>query len=332
MTGKKYLAIFIIFFTLLITYLHYSTFKEAHALHDIYREFYYIPILLAALAFGLKGAVLTFLFIFVLYLPYAFASWTGAFASEANKLLHLLLQGLLAFFGGFLIDLNRKRTEQLERERYLAGIGRAAATIAHDLKTPLITILGFAKRIREGKAETDEGIRTIMDSAQNMQKIVHEVLDFSKPVKMNLKEEDMRDVVAKACDSCKTKAEKEGVILSTKLPLAPLNAKTDGFHMERALANIIANSIEASGKGDDIKVELLHEKGKAVIKVKDNGSGMDKQTLENIFDPFYTTKNSGTGLGMSIAKKIIEGHGGKIHVSSRHGLGTEVRIELPREK
>jgi signal transduction histidine kinase len=79
----------------------------------------------------------------------------------------------------------------------------------------------------------------------------------------------------------------------------------------------------------DIDIESVREKDRILIRIKDRGKGMDRETLENIFIPFYTKKATGTGLGMSISKNIIEGHGGKIYIHSKQGLGTEVKIELP---
>lgn len=103
----------------------------------------------------------------------------------------------------------------------------------------------------------------------------------------------------------------------------------DGLQMERALTNLITNAIDASDKGQEVLISGLSEKNSMVIKIKDHGSGMDRETFENIFTPFYTKKKGGTGLGMPIAKKIIEEHQGKIYVQSRSRVGTEVTIKLP---
>lgn len=173
---NKYSIVAIIVSTLLITYLHYSTMPQIHALHDLYLEIYYVPVLLGALAFGLRGGLLTFLFIAALYIPYIFINWTGTFLIEADEFLHLLLQGLIAVFGGYLIDRDRRQRELMERERYLSGIGTIATEIVHDLKSPLIAILGFAKRIKEGKGKADTALQVIINSAEQMQMIVNSVL------------------------------------------------------------------------------------------------------------------------------------------------------------
>lgn len=328
--SRGYYAITIIVISLVTTYLHYSTFPGDHARHDIYREFYYIPVFMGALVFGLKGALLSYMLVLALYMPYIFMSWTGSVASEVDKALHLILQGFLALSAGLLIDRDRRRREQLQKEQYLSGIGQAATAIVHDLRNPLVSILGFARRIQEGKGNQDSNAQRIIDSAHGMERIVNDVLDFARPMRLELHEEDLRHVVGRACDMCRTKADQDGVIISCDLPAAPVSAMVDRFQMERAITNLLSNAIEASGKGKTVAVGMEASGRQVILMVKDHGLGMDNETLDNVFVPFYTRKRKGTGLGMPITKKIIDGHRGTIHIKSELGEGTEVKIELPQ--
>ena len=295
----------------------------------VLEELYYIPIVFAAFRFGLKGALLTYLFASLSYLPFFFGSWSSTYLDLVDRALHLLFSALFAFLAGLFVERVKRQQKELERNRYLANLGHVAATIVHDLKNPLITILGFARRIREGKGNTDTAAEAITESAQNMQKIVHNVLDFSKPVQLELKEEDLRNVIRQASESCMAKAEEKGVTLSVDIPDLPVTVATDSFNMQRALINLINNAIEASGKGQHVRIALVARKRLVAITIKDYGSGMDSETVENIFFPFYSKKSSGTGLGMAIAKKIIDGHQGRIIIKSQTGKGTEVLIGLP---
>ena len=326
---RNYYAIGIVVITLMITYLHYSTIQRLQSLHDIYRALYYVPVLFAAIFFGLKGAALTYLLVLILYLPFIYSSWTGVFIFETDRLLHVFLQGIFGGFAGYFVDRDRKNREQLERERYLAGVGQVATTIVHDLKNPLITIRGFSRRILEGKGNVNSAAKEIADSALQMEKIVHDVLDFAKPVKLELKQEDMRNVINRSYDSCKAKAEYHGVDISLNLPSDPVNVISDAFHIERAVINLMNNAIEASRKGQNISVSMARGEKNVIIKVEDEGSGMDKNTLDNLFIPFYTSKSGGTGLGMPISKKIIEAHKGTVDIYSQPGKGTDVTIRLP---
>lgn len=323
-----YLTGLVVILTLAITYLHYSIFRE-QAPHVILEELYYIPLLLGALFFGLKGALITYLFVSAVYLPYFFGNWVSNTLDLIDRLLHLFFSGIFTFLAGFLIDRGRKYQKQLEKDRYLAGLGQVAATIVHDLKNPLITISGFARRIKVGKTNTDTAIQTIIDSVNTMQKIVNGTLDFAKSIQLELKEEDIVNIIHQAYDSCRAKAEEKGVVLTMDIPGQPVIVPIDCLHMQRAIVNLVDNSIEASLKGQSVIIALRNDKNHLVVHLRDNGPGMDKETLESIFVPFYSKKNTGTGLGMTVAKKIVEGHNGKIHVKSRPGSGTEVIIELP---
>lgn len=326
---KKYSLVVIFFSLLLITYLHYSTIPEIHALHGIYAALYYIPIFLAALIFGLKGAILACLFAIAVYLPYIFMTWTDTPLFLAEKVMHIFLYVVAAALPGILIDRERKYREQSEKNRYLAGLGQATAAIVHDLKNPLVTILGFAGRISDGKGNVQEAAHAITESARDMQKIVSDVLDFAKPIKLSLKEEDIRNVISRASACCKAKADKQGVQLSLNLPAEPFNIVIDGFRIERAIVNLINNAIDASNRSQTVTISSTSDKDYLSVRIKDNGSGMDKETLENIFIPFYTKKQAGAGLGMAITKKMIEEHKGKIRIESQEGIGTEATIELP---
>ncbi len=99
--------------------------------------------------------------------------------------------------------------------------------------------------------------------------------------------------------------------------------------MQRAIINIVSNAIEASSKGQVVTLRTVPGKNSVLITINDQGSGIDKETIKNIFTPYFTTKTSGTGLGLPIAQKIIDGHCGRISLLSKPGTGTEVKIELP---
>jgi signal transduction histidine kinase len=312
-----------------ISYLHYSTVETVHSLHDIYRQLYYVPLLVGALVFGLRGAALTYLFVCALYVPHLAATWTGTVYFEVKRLLFLVFAGIVVFLAGFFIDRDRKREADHEKERYLAGLGQVSTAIVHDLKNPLLTIHGYAKRIREGKGDPAEASGIITDAAEVMQNIVADVLDFARPIRLEEKNGDVGIAIRRACDFCSEKAGQEGVSLTVDAPATPLRIRLDSSRMQRALVNLITNAIDASERGGSVTVGAAEENGRLLITVSDRGEGMDKDALENIFIPFYTRKQSGTGLGMSITKNIIEAHGGTIQVRSGTGQGTQVTIGLP---
>ena len=216
-----------------------------------------------------------------------------------------------------------------ERERYLAGIGRVATVIVHDLKNPLISILGFARRISERKGDIPQAAQTILESAQTMQRIVNEVLDFAKPLQLDLKESDIGETINRAVEACRAKAMERGASLTVNLPAEPITIAMDSFHVERALVNLIDNAVDASHPGGQVIVTSVADGKGLTVTIKDNGAGMDSETQTHLFEPFYTTKCGGTGLGMPIARKIFEEHGGTLAITSKQGVGTEAKVRLP---
>lgn len=299
---KTYYLVAIILFVIFITFLHHLILQKQSP-DVVLEELYYIPILFGAFFFGLKGSLLIFLFASLSYLPFFSGGWATTFLDLMDRILHLLFTGIFAFLAGLLINRDRKLQKQIERDKYLKNIGEVATTIVHDLKNPLLVILGFAKRIFNGKGDIKTAAQIIIESAENMQKVVFDVLDFSKPIKLELKSEDLASVIQKAYNYCKPKADESGISLIINVPDQKVEAQIDAFAFQRALTNLINNSIEASKEGQKVTILLEHRRNNYRIIIKDFGAGMDEETLENIFTPFFTKKSGGTGLGMAIAKK-----------------------------
>lgn len=326
---KTYIVWFIVLSNVLISVLEYSTVPEAYTLHDIYNELRYIPLLVGGVAFGLRGAILAYLLSSTLYLTYIYASWTGTSLSVVDAGVHLFLGALLAFLAGFLVDREKRQRQELKKQSSLAGLGQAVAAVVHDLKNPVMTIQVFARRAREGKGDLDTAMKAINDTAENMERAVHGILDFAKPIQCHPTDQDVGNLVNNVLELCRPKAEDEGVILKKEFS-EPVSVPLDALCMERALTNLVTNAIEASSKNQEVVVSVLNGSEAVVIVVTDHGQGMDEETLAHIFTPFYSKKSTGTGLGMAIAKKIIEEHEGEIAITSERGVGTEMTVTLPK--
>jgi len=162
-----------------------------------------------------------------------------------------------------------------------------------------------------------------------MDEIITDVLNFAKPFHLETKEEDLREIMEQAAAWCKTNTDASRISLNSEFPIEPVINSVDGLRMQRALTNLITNAIEASHERQEVRLTLKKDNEKLLIQVKDQGAGMDRETLENIFIPFFSKKTQGTGLGMAITKKVIDAHQGKIFIQSQPNRGTEVLIELP---
>jgi signal transduction histidine kinase len=327
--GKTIVASLVVASIATITYLHHMTAAHEQRLHSIYNELHYLPLLAAALLFGVRGALLCFLLMSLFYLSYLVLDWSGTLLFLMDNFVHLIFPGVIALVLGFFVDRERKHRQELEKERYLSGLGQAAAAVVHDLKNPIFVIAASLARIRDGRGDLQRSVRVAEEGAKKLERIVQGILDFARPSTTGKLDQDLRKTVCSACDSCREKAEAAGVHILVETSPELMLLSLDVLQIERALVNLLSNAIESSKSGQPVSVSLRRESKNAVIAVSDRGNGMDKETVDHLFVPFYSKKNKGTGLGMVIAKKIIEEHGGRIEVASRQGVGTRVNLLLP---
>lgn len=311
-----------------LTMFHLLAFPQ-RAPSVVLEELYYIPLLLGTLFFKRWGVLITYCVVSAAYIPFFSAAWTNDLFDLIDRALHLASTAAFSIVAVIIKERMLQQQQELDRDRSLAKIGQVAATIVHDLKNPLICISGFARRIQEHKDDPVQGAAAIVDSVQTMQRIVYDVLDFSKPLSLTLQLQDVREAVGKAVQSCRMKADEKNVILIFEAPDAPVISAIDAPNLQKSLVNLINNAIEASAAGQTVIVNLQASKSGLTIRLTDRGSGIDSETLENVFIPFCSRKVGGSGLGMPIAKKLIEAHGGKIRVRSKPAEGTEIDIELP---
>lgn len=237
----------------------------------------------------------------------------------------------------------RFQHEAAQRER-LSSLGRLSTVIAHEIRNPLMIIRASLSSLR-GEASSEErreAVADIDEETRRINRIVSEVLDFAKPIRFDFAEADANDVcrVSTTAAWAGDRADDVRLDLDPGLP----SIVTDAERLRTALVNILVNARHAlaarAEAGNRSSVAVADEPGiivstrrrddGVVITVGDRGVGIPAEDLAHIFDPYYTTRRAGTGLGLPIAKNIIEGLGGTISVSSRTGEGTHIQVDLPR--
>ena len=297
------------------------------SLHELYRELYYFPLFVAGMRYGIRGAIITLAAIYSVYILHILLTWQGSWQQEIPRILELLFYLLFAVGAGYLSDREKRIRGKLERNRLVISLGRITSGIVHDLKNPLISIIGLLERLARGKGDCSRYVPVMLQDAYRMERIVYDVLDFARPVNLKKERCNLADVVKNAEKMCGEKAEKAKVSLNTELD--EIYTEADPFLLERALVNVISNAVEASKAGDTVHVMLKKRGTSALVTVKDDGPGMDKETLENCFQPYFSKKAAGTGLGLPIVKKIIEAHGGAVEIELPPSGGTVFNISLP---
>lgn len=215
-----------------------------------------------------------------------------------------------------LSEVEKKSADLVKSER-LATIGTMASRVAHDLKNPLTIIHTYADMLTpEILAKLDPQDREkwfrLQTSVLDMNRIIEDVLDFARTTEIKKKKTSFLSVLRLAMNHVKTSY---GITIN--LPDEDVSVKCDARKMEGVMSNLLNNAVHAVDGQGEVDVELSSDSKNMIIKVKDSGPGIPEKDLEKIFEPMYTTKTTGTGLGLVICKSIVEQHGGTISVSNK---------------
>jgi PAS domain S-box-containing protein len=238
------------------------------------------------------------------------------------------------FFTGIVRDLTetKKLQEKLLRSERLAALGQSVAEITHEIKNPLMLIGGFAQQL--SKTITDEkGLRKvhiIVREIERLERLLSELRDFYLPSSITVEKVNIKDLQDDTFSLIKKECDEKDVNVHLDINEGAQFVAGDLNKLKQVLLNLYKNAIDAMEKGGTLTVSA-HPSGKDVeIAVSDNGCGISEADKNSIFSPFFTTKDSGTGLGLAVSKRIIDQHeGGSISVESEEGKGTTFRIRLP---
>jgi len=234
--------------------------------------------------------------------------------------------------------------EAAQKER-LSSLGRLATVIAHEVRNPLMIIrtsLSSLRRETVTTAELREAVADIDGETSRLNRIVTEVLDFARPRRFDYAEANINAVCAASAQAAE--AGEPGPPITLDLDSAEPRITTDAERLRTALVNILTNArhavqgaprVSESGGVAVVSEPLISLQtrvngDKVTITIRDRGTGITPEDLAHIFDPFFTTRRTGTGLGLPIARNIVDGLGGAITVTSQTGVGTEMRLDLPR--
>jgi len=228
----------------------------------------------------------------------------------------------------------RKIEIQLERSRRLAALGSMAAGIAHEVRNPLGTLRGFAQFFGSeagASAACKKYAGFMISEVDRLNHLVSELLQFGSPRELNLNKVDIDQLQ----DKIVTLLEKD--FLKNKLSFSCHKEKNttlfgDSDLLLQVILNLLKNSISATPAGGKISLEFAQSEKNCQICIRDSGKGMTEEIQNKMFDPFFTDKKDGTGLGLTVCHRIIEQHQGYFEVSSKIGIGTSIIIVLPQEE
>ncbi len=233
-----------------------------------------------------------------------------------------------------LTDMTRIRELEVElrRNERLASLGRLAAGIAHEIRNPLSSIKGFAA-ILGNKVNEDEKAKEIalvmQREVERLNRVVSGLLEFARPPILKKKRVSLSDIVNHSISLVEDEARTRGVEIRFKEESKEIVVEVDPDHFAQILLNLFLNALQSMENGGILKIRVHEHAGKVGVLVADTGPGIPPDQLSRIFDPYFTTKSTGVGLGLAIVHKLVEAHGGSIRVFSSPGSGTRFLIRIP---
>ncbi|MEK4667989.1 ATP-binding protein [Niallia sp. FSL R7-0271] len=223
----------------------------------------------------------------------------------------------------------KENHELMIRNEKLEIAGQLAASIAHEIRNPLTAIKGFMKLAEQGSLNIKD-VYPILDAEINrIETISSELLLLGKPVSTEIKVMDLSKLLYDICTFMQSQANMENVMLHFEIMDKPLFCRCNGDQVKQVFMNIIKNAIEAVPHGGKIMVYAKEADGHALFEIIDNGVGIPEDIQDRLGEPFYTTKEKGTGLGLMVCYNIIEQHNGHIRFHSVKGVGTTFTVSIP---
>lgn len=236
----------------------------------------------------------------------------------------------------------RQLREQLAHNEKIAALGRMAAQVAHEVRNPLAGLSLYSLHLKskvDGKIGAAEMslIDKIIKGIKHLSDTVELVISFSRPITLRLAKSDLNQVINDALQLLEPQLTSKRVNVSLDFMRnghaegQESVAMIDEASMRSSLMNLMLNSIQAMRDGGDLSISTCRSGDSIQVEIADTGVGMTEDQLKNVFEPFYTTKSQGLGLGMYYVQKVVQMHGGSIELESRAGDGTCVKIKLPSE-
>ncbi len=228
-------------------------------------------------------------------------------------------------------ELKTLRERVIKTDR-LAALGEVAARVAHEIRNPLVSLGGFAKRLEKKlDGNLKEYADIIAKEVERLEAILNDILSFVKETRIIketvLSSRLMEDVIC----LMGSEIDEKNIVINKEFG-EPMEMYVDPSRIKDALLNILKNAVQAIGNNGTVTIRIYKQHDACVFEIRDTGPGISEEDLPFIFDPFYTTKKFGTGLGLTITHRIIEEHEGSIAVESKKGAGSLFRVSIPLKK
>ena len=367
----------IIILVILISVLHYSTPTIKWQYHLVYMQSYFIPILIAAFQFGIRGGLGVAIAVSLLYLPHIMLQWGGLIENNLMRFLQIVLYNIIGYLTGLKAQREREETikykgtanqlekslstvrkqseelveleEQLRQTDRLAVVGELTSTLAHEVRNPLGSIRGAVEIIVDQSTSQEKRLefsKILVEETERISTVLENYLSFAKKKKQQESEYVFQEIIKNVVMMLGPQARKRKIEIESIVPHDPILLKGDPNDLWQIQMNIILNAVQAiveHGKiivkleeitsvnsGNSSRVSNTAASNRVLrLSISDTGPGISNDDLDRIFKPFYSTKANGSGLGLSIVKRISDSNDWVIEINSRKNSGTEFVINIP---
>jgi PAS domain S-box-containing protein len=227
----------------------------------------------------------------------------------------------------------RRIENEIELSHRLASIGRLTSGVAHEVKNPINAIVVHLELLREKMRDAQPDTRRHLDIISNeihrLDRVVQTLIDFNRPVELRLKTTDLRRVLEEVTQLAAPEAEQNGVSIVTQLGTAPLPVLIDYDLVKQALDNVVLNGVQAMPEGGTLQITARHDDKAATVEVRDAGPGIPPEIRDRIFNLYFTTKKTGSGIGLAMTYRVLQMHHGSLDFETEVGSGTTFRLCLP---
>ena len=329
---------------------HFLTPRSESFWLSAFQHLYYVPIVLAGIWFGWLGGIAAAVcsglcLIFVPYITGVRDDFSGEYA---EALMFLLVGGVTGVLSGLernhrqemtrtaqhLAAANRQleaNLEQLKRADRLSAVGQLSAGLAHEIRNPIAGIEGaidILERNAEDVEKREEFLGIVKKECRRVNGLLSDLLDFGRPREPQLQTVSVSEIIDSVVTLANPVAERQGVRLVTSV--SSENAvHVDPVQMQQVLLNLTLNAVQAMPGGGSVTLSSWTEESTVNVDVRDEGVGIPPEDFDKVFDPFYTTKERGIGLGLSVAHQLVKTHGGTIKLFRNPAAGMTFRIVLP---
>ncbi len=228
-------------------------------------------------------------------------------------------------------ELKQSRNKLIQAER-LATAGKMSASFAHEIRNPLSSMRMLSQMLMQKPKTSDEqqkSLQYILEEIERIDNIVKGLMDFARPTKLHIEQQSLAPVLQSVLTLMEANLTHHQIELSLQLTPDLLNFQFDSDKIKQAFMNVVLNAMEAMPQGGTLTISTFQQNENVCIRIIDTGIGIPDDDMAHLFEPFFTHKTKGTGLGLANVKRIVEEHGGSVEIESAPGEGTTVSLWLP---